>query len=717
MAKLEDLISEIADARLREEVAREVAALKKQKRFGLVFEEHIPEQVQLPGLPVKAGSRVVKRDGRSKEVLLVEEVHGTGKARIRRESGDSEEETVKAKDLVVVKRFAEPIYPTLVPVARLTRVESKPYHTIINADNFHALQLLLYCYSGQVDVIYIDPPYNKGARDWKYNNDYVDANDQWRHSKWLAMMKRRLLLARRLLRSDGVLIVTIDENEVHHLGMLLEQIFPEYLRHLVTVVINPKGTGKLNFARVDEYAIFCVPQTGASLVSGNSVPLLASPDDDSDTFGDPEAIDAAQDVQEAEEAAEPPHEQQELLQIATQDIPFPPEEADRWELRHARRRGNESSYRHQRPNQFYAIYIDPAAKRVVQVGDSLAPNEKPSFRRVDRLIPIWPIDDEGNERCWRLIPDTMRKLVAERRVILGRFNKKRGTWTLNIWVRKPSYRKLKTVWWTSRHDAGTHGTTMLHRILGRRDAFPFPKSLYVVRDTLASVCAGRPNALILDFFAGSGTTYHATAVLNAEDSGNRRCILVTNNEVTEKLAEQLSEEGFFPGDPEFEKHGICEAVAWPRCKYVTQGHRDDGTPLPGKYLDRKEMQDGFEENLEYFRLDFLDPHEVAYGEKFEAILPILWLMAGAKGERETARGYGKWFIPKRSPYAVLIKEDHFADFKRELQDRPHVTLVFLVTDSEEAFREMSADLPGRPQTKMLYKSYLDNFRINTEKLL
>jgi adenine-specific DNA-methyltransferase len=129
------------------------------------------------------------------------------------------------------------------------------------------------------------------------------------------------------------------------------------------------------------------------------------------------------------------------------------------------------------------------------------------------------------------------------------------------------------------------------------------------------------------------------------------------------------------------------------------------------------MKDGFHENLEYFRLDFLDPHEVSYGEKFEAILPILWLMAGAKGDRETVRGYGKWFIPKQSPYAVLIKEEHFAEFKREVADRPDIALVFLVTDSEEAFREMSAGLPGRPQTKMLYKSYLDNFRINTEKVL
>jgi adenine-specific DNA-methyltransferase len=704
MAKIEDLITEIADARLRGEIAREVAALKRQKKFGLVFEEHIPEQLTLPGLPVKPGLRVVKRNRDTRAVFLVENVDDNSCATIRTENGVGTTETVSTTDLVVIKRFGEPIYPTLTPVASLTRSPGRPYHAIVNADNFHALQLFLYCYAGQVDVIYIDPPYNKGARDWKYNNDYVDASDQWRHSKWLAMMKRRILLAKRLLRPDGVLVVTIDENEVHHLGMLLADIFPESDHHMLTTVINPKGTGKLNFARMDEYAMFCVPRTGTNLISANHVPFLS------------QIHEQSEEAPEEDDDPAPP-EQQELLDVVGADLPFPPEDRDDWELRHARRRGNESSYRHQRPNQFYAIFIDPDAKRVVRVGDSLPADAEPSMADVDGLAPVWPIDEDGNHRCWRFIPETMRTLVADRRLVLGRLNKVRRTWTLNYWVRKSTNKKVKTVWWSSRHDAGTHGTTLLHKILGRRDAFPFPKSLYVVRDTLSTICGNRPNALILDFFAGSGTTYHATALLNAGDHGNRRCLLVTNNEVTEKLARELNAGGLFPGDADFEKHGICEAVTWPRCKYVTQGHRDDGSPLSGSYLDGGLMQDGFQENIEYFRLDFLDPHEVAYGARFEAIVPVLWLMAGAKGERETVRGRGKWFIPEDSPYAVLIQEQHFADFRRELAARPDVALVFLVTDSAEAFREMSAALPSQPQTKMLYKSYLDNFRINLETSL
>ena len=180
-------------------------------------------------------------------------------------------------DLVVVRTFGDPIYPALVPVDRVERGGSdKPWHVLINSDNFHALQLLLYCYERKVDVIYMDPPYNSGARDWKYNNAYVDRTDSFRHSKWLSMMKKRLVLAKHLLRPDGVLIVTIDENEVFHLGVLLEQTFKNYLRHTVTIVINPKGTGKVNFGRTEEHALFCVPNTGAPLMNGNLLTDLAT---------------------------------------------------------------------------------------------------------------------------------------------------------------------------------------------------------------------------------------------------------------------------------------------------------------------------------------------------------------------------------------------------------------------------------------------------------
>ena len=158
------------------------------------------------------------------------------------DDGTTQSALAALDDLVVVAEFRDPIYPGLVSTGRVERGGDRPYHAVINAENYHALETLLFTHRGKVDAIYIDPPYNTGAKDWKYNNSYVEPDDLYRHSKWLAMMERRLLLARDLLRSDNsVLILTIDENEVHRTGLLLEQVFPGSKIQMVTVLINPAG--------------------------------------------------------------------------------------------------------------------------------------------------------------------------------------------------------------------------------------------------------------------------------------------------------------------------------------------------------------------------------------------------------------------------------------------------------------------------------------------
>ena len=198
MAKIETLISTIPDLRLRKALADEVKLLKKSKKFGLVFEEHVPETVRVPSLPIRPRELVALKRESGNQVWRVASVTGamascepTGG-----EEGDSPKE-MRLSDLVVVRNFGDPIFPALVPIDRVERGgEEKPWHLLLNADNFPALQLLLFAYERKVDVIYIDPPYNTGARDWKYNNDYVDRADAWRHSKWLSMIKKRLLLHR-----------------------------------------------------------------------------------------------------------------------------------------------------------------------------------------------------------------------------------------------------------------------------------------------------------------------------------------------------------------------------------------------------------------------------------------------------------------------------------------------------------------------------------------
>ncbi|HKO99502.1 MAG TPA: site-specific DNA-methyltransferase [Pyrinomonadaceae bacterium] len=680
MAKVEDLIKSIPDPNLRAEIAREVSNLKSKKKFGLVFEEHLPEQVILPSLPIKPGVRVVKRGAENEVFTVVAREEGKRAAnrwRLTREA-TGQEEFAAEKELVVIKRFGEPIYPTLVPVNRVTRAPSKSYHTVINAENFHALQLLLYCYEGQVDVIYIDPPYNTGARDWKYNNRYVDSNDQYRHSKWLSMIKRRLKLAVRLLKPIGIMVITIDDYEMHHLRSVIEDLkMGLEVLGVVAIKNNPAGRSTVRgFAVAHEYALFIARSSVASI-------------------GRLERSD------------------EQIARYKEQD------QLGLFEWGNFRKHGGMTTYRTERPKQFYPIYVNTqGAIRIPQMKWD-KPNKAWIIleRENEDEEVLWPIDALGNERVWSFGHETTRAIVEDLAV---RKDSKGNTAIYRKW-RLNEQGTLPLSWWDKNiYSAAEYGTNLLKRIFGESQLFSFPKSLYAVRDCLKVAGAERPNSLVLDFFAGSGTTLHAVNLLNARDQGNRRCILITNNEVEEKRARGLNANGLWPGDRAFEKYGIAEAVTWPRCKYVVNGKRDNGTELDGTYLDGRELSKGFEENIEYLTLDFLDPAEVAYGDKFEAIIPILWLMAGGSGELQTgrgSRGAGQWFIPSESPYAVLIQENYLTEFVRKLRERPDITHVFLVTDSEEAYREMIAELPGSPKTKMLYKSYLENFRINTERNL
>ncbi|MBI1813293.1 site-specific DNA-methyltransferase [Candidatus Peregrinibacteria bacterium] len=654
-SRLEYLLTKVRDPALREELLRETGKIRMHKKFGLVFEEHMPEHVRLPHLPVQPGSKVVLQDSDGHDVFVVMEVSGA-KAHVLHEI-EGQWTEVAISDLVVVKKFGEPIYPSLVPVDHITRSKVKPYHTVINAENYHALQLLLYCYEGQVDAIYIDPPYNTGARDWKYNNNYVDSNDHFRHSKWLSMMKRRLAVAKRLLKPDGVLIVAIDDNEAHTLTLLLQDIFKERNLEKVIIVHHPQGNNGINVWATHEYAFFAVPSGQKSL------------------FGYK-------------------HEMKE----------------EYWSLK--RSGTGAGNWRHGRPKMFYAILVDEKRKKIVGVGKELAPKEKYATGRTkESYRMVYPVDERGGERVWRYGRDTMQEKISRGEIVL----RGRDSATLAVAAPPRTHAPIFSVWNQPQYNAGTVGANLLTSIMGAANMFPFPKSVYTVQDCIGAVCRDRSDALILDFFAGSGTTLHATCLLNAEDGGSRRCILVTNNEVGDKAAKELHEKGIHPGDALFEKHGICESVTWPRSRYVVNGERDDGTPLPGEYVNGRKLSEGFEENVQYFRLDYLDPNAVAYRQKLTDILPILWLTADASGVYEGPEKENRWFIPKESSYAVLLQESHFAKFNDEVKKRGDVTHIFLVTDSEEAYREMAGQLPARCAAKMLYRSYLDNFRINVPR--
>ena len=280
-SELDVLLEKVQDEALRADLRTQIDRLKQRRSFGLVFEQHIPERVRLPQHPIRVGSQVVSRDDDDSPDVGGHRRSRTASPRSRpvRDAGrrvpagaastaTPGRSTRRSSPSWSSPTSASPSCPGFRHLGSVERGGDKPYHVVINGENHHALEALRFTHAGKVDCIYIDPPYNSGARDWKYNNDYVDENDAYRHSKWLAFMERRLKLAKELLNpDDSVLIVTIDEKEYLRLGLLLEQTFPERThpdgQHRS---IKPGGTSRVNgFSRVDEYVffVFRVRQTSA----------------------------------------------------------------------------------------------------------------------------------------------------------------------------------------------------------------------------------------------------------------------------------------------------------------------------------------------------------------------------------------------------------------------------------------------------------------------
>ncbi|MEV8252110.1 DNA methyltransferase [Microbacterium sp. NPDC076768] len=266
MSRLSDLlrVASQLDPQLAKDLEEEIQPLQKRLPFGLNFERHAPEAVELAGHKIRKGSKV--------RILPPRGTGGQGDRRLWRvesiadgeavlstpASEDVETSSAPLDDLLLVAEFRDRIYPGLRPDGEVARGGDKPFHTVINGENFHVLEQLTFTHERAVDAIYIDPPYNTGARDWKYNNDYVEGDDLYRHSKWLAFMERRLKLAKRLLKpANSVLIVSIDEKEYLRLGLLLEQTFPEADIQMVSSQINPAASARMgSFGRVDEYIYF-----------------------------------------------------------------------------------------------------------------------------------------------------------------------------------------------------------------------------------------------------------------------------------------------------------------------------------------------------------------------------------------------------------------------------------------------------------------------------
>ena len=696
MAALNELIQKIENEELRAQIQAAADKLTKQKKFGLVFEEHLPECTPLYDIPVKKGRKVSVRGGKANEIYIVLSIEDNVATCLRQNSKEAVQFAVDA--LVVTAELGDPIYPCLQPLDEVCNApDSDLWHTLIEADNYHALQLLEYLYAGKVDCIYIDPPYNTGTKNWKYNNDYVDSADSYRHSKWLSFIQKRLQIAKKLLNpKESVLIVTIDEKEYLHLGCLLEELFPEAYIQMVTSMTNKKGsTRKNHFCRREEY-IYVV------------------------FIGDSYVVKTNDDMIRSEEKKE-----------NSKTI---------WNS--LLRRGADGSSRTENPNLFYPFFISSETNKIVDVGDSIPLDTNRHLIVAPEGTKIgWPIRSDGSEGRWQVSAENARVMVKNGTMKAGKYNKKMDSYAIN-YLKRGQLNDLDkgilkrtgtdqqgagifeysdttmvsaepgTLWVRDLHDASVYGSTLLRAILPGRK-FPYPKSVYAVVDTLRFFVANKPNALIIDFFAGSGTTLNAVNILNSIDNGKRRCIMVTNNEVSNDESKELTCQGFKPGDEEWEKFGVARYITWPRTVCSIEGHDINGKPLNGSYIGvNMSMADGFKTNANFYKLGFLDKTKVSLGMQFKELLSILWMKAGAVGRCPvTDANVPDMLILPENKMAILNDENRFGEFSEQLAQHPEIEVVYLVTDYESSFVAMTHVLEGK-KTYQLYRDYLDNFRIN-----
>lgn len=694
MANINETISEVA--KLNPELARQIQKYVKEHSYGLVFEHNLPEAVRLYKKQPAVGDTVNilaprgKKETEENSVPWCVKYIDNGVAYLEH---DGEAKDVLLEDTCVLVSYRDVIYPGLKEIDRVERGNPEdPYHMVINSENYHALEALTYAYAGKVDCIYIDPPYNKkDTKDWKYNCNYVDGNDQYKHSKWLAFMERRLKLAKQLLNpKDSMLIIAIDEVECARLSILLEQLFPASNIDMVTTVTNPRGkqrTGR--FSRTEEYLFF--------VQNGNAT---IHKEEDMDATG--------------------------VTNISWRTM-------RRSSLN--QRRGNHG-YGAVGPNQFYPIYVNDKGK-IVDIGSPLPETQDiTDFPAPEGTTAVFPIRDDGTEMNWAMTNTTCAEMLKKGYIRVGRYTpKKPQKWELSYLlsgivddvesgratiIGKNPDGSIKaiyvdeikkapvSVWMRPSHNAETEGTNLLKNIFADEKRFPYPKSLYAVRDCLKYYLDDKLNALVVDFFAGSGTTLHAINLMNNDDGGHRRCICVTNNEVSEKEENEFISKGLRPYDEEWQKYGIANHVTWPRTVCSIEGHDVNGNPLNGEYLGSDAAyEDGFKANAVFCELTYESAWPIRLDNAFNAIAPILWMQAGCQGP--IIRKIGKSYLTT-DYYGVLFDYGQASKFCEKVKNTPTIKTVFVVTDDQRRYSNMCKRLPGI-EVHRLYETFLRTFEI------
>lgn len=425
---------------------------------------------------------------------------------------------------------------------------------LIEGDNLASLRLLEKTHKGMIDLIYIDPPYNTGNKDFIYDDNFVDSNDTFRHSKWLSFMEKRLRIAKNLLSEKGVIFISIDDNEQAQLKLLCDNILgSENFVANIIVESDTRARPYNSIAITHEYLLFYQCSDGFeanTLINSNKKFRYY------DEFGG----------------------------------------FDLYELRNRNSDFNIDN----RPNLYYPFYLNPTSEDengLYQI----------SLDKKEGWVEVYPQESQGVKTVWRWGKETAKKNLNS--VIFGKIRK--GGWQIVKKYREANY-SLSSVWQGSDVTSDS-GTLALKKYFDNKRIFGFPKPLGLIEKCI-TLCS-KNSSTILDFFAGSGTTGHAVMKLNAEDGGNRKFILCTNNE-----------------------NNICRDVTYERIKRVI-------------------AKEDYKASLKYFKVDYLPITDKLYYEYADELLKHIRELV----ELENAVNFNG-----NKEIAIVLTEEELDNFAKQI---------------------------------------------------
>ncbi len=608
----------------KEELIKELERIKKRKKYGLVWENKLED--------------VVERC--KKELPVLEEVKGR----------------------------------------EIITVPDKPMNLLIEGDNYHALSVLNYTHKGKIDVIYIDPPYNTGKKDFVYNDHYVDSEDGFKHSKWLSFIEKRLRLAKQLLKKTGIIITHIDENEESNLHLLLTEIFGELndLGKIIWNKKNPKGDSK--GVSIMHESVLCFAKNRNEFLKSKNVLKRKKPNFETmlrkanslfNKMGNTIIPD------EIKEVIKPFDYSKEILNDfkVTYNLDLANKEFQNWLSKQAFS-GGEKAYK----------YIDE--KGSVYRGVSMAwPNKKeaPEEYFTPLVHPITKKECPVPERGWRYSKKTMANLIKEGKIIFGENEKKQPE--RKYLLKENIFQNTPSIF------ADASSDDELLKEIGI--TFDYPKP-YVVSKYLLSAIHPNPK-IVLDFMAGSGTTAHAILELNKEDDSDRRFILCTNNELN-SIGKNLSKKTPDLGEEQF---GLCQRACYPRIKKVIDGY----------VLKNGNGVNGLGGNLKYFKTTFV-PADPTDKNKITLTKKATEMLCVKEDTFEKLKSNNKYKIYRNKNRYTGIIFDHMAinNFKKDIAKIDGEFSVYVFSLGDDTFAEEFEDIKSKVKLSPIPEAILRVYR-------